>query len=118
MRDERAYLADMIFSARRIQKIVAGKSLEAVTNDENLQDALLRRLGIIGEAANRISQATRDQLPTVPWRDIMKMRNVLIHVYFSVDLKIALDTATNDMEPRIAAIDAHLKLLDAEAGNP
>lgn len=118
MRDERAYLADMISSARRIQKIVAGKSLDEVTNDETLQDALLRRLGIIGEAANRISQVTRDQLPTIPWRDIIKMRNVLIHVYFSVDLKIAWDTATNDMAPLITAIEAHLKVLDAQAGNP
>ena len=98
----------MIASAKRVQRKVLGKSYEDFLADENLQDAVLRRLGIIGEAASKISSQTREQIASVPWDLIVRMRNVLVHVYLGVDLNIAWSTATHDMEPLIDAISTFL----------
>ena len=50
-----------------------------------LQDAVIRNLEIIGEASKNISTEVRKKFPEVPWRDILAMRNKLVHEYFGVD---------------------------------
>jgi uncharacterized protein with HEPN domain len=49
-----------------------------------LQDAIIRRFEIIGEAASKIAESTRNQNPQVQWRLMKEMRNKLIHEYFGV----------------------------------
>lgn len=58
-----------------------------------MQDAMIRRLEIIGEAASQLPAEIRDTYPHVPWREITGMRNRLIHAYFQVDLDIVWETA-------------------------
>ncbi|MGL4880282.1 MAG: HepT-like ribonuclease domain-containing protein, partial [Waterburya sp.] len=62
-----------------------------VTNLQ-LQDAVIRRILIIGEAARRISQETKQNLPTVPWTAINGIRNRLVHEYDDIDLDVVWDT--------------------------
>lgn len=62
-----------------------------VTRDEFLRDAVLQgdvlhRITILGEAAGAIPVEVRDRCPEIPWRDIRNMRNVVVHVYFGIDL--------------------------------
>jgi uncharacterized protein with HEPN domain len=117
MRAEREFLNDMLGNPRTVQRKISGKRFEDFVSDENLQDAVLRRIGIIGEAASKISAETRAAI-NVPWGQIIRMRNVLVHVYFGVDLNVAWITANDHMEPLIAAIEAHLKARELGAGNP
>jgi uncharacterized protein with HEPN domain len=56
-----------------------------------LQDAVIRRLLIIAEAAKRTSETTRNALSNIPWADINGMRNRLVHEYDDVNLTIVWD---------------------------
>lgn len=62
-----------------------------------LQDAVIRRLEIIGEAARRISDETRATLPEIPWRQLIGMRNQVIHLYDGVDMEIVWNTVCHDL---------------------
>ena len=66
-----------------------------------LQDAIVRRLEIVGEAATRLSDEARQTLSHLPWRQIVGMRNIMIHQYDRVDLKLVWDTATQVL-PQLA----------------
>jgi len=55
----------------------------------------VRRIEIIGEAARRVSQETRDKYPQIPWREMTSMRNFVIHEYDSVDIGQVWDTVQN-----------------------
>lgn len=59
-------------------------------DDELVQVWVVRHLQIIGEAAGRLSDNMRRQQPDVPWRKIIRMRSVLVHGYFEVDLRSGL----------------------------
>ena len=62
--------------------------------DDLRQSAVIQKLGIIGEAAGKVSPALRDQYAEVEWPKIVGMRNILVHSYFSVQLEIVWLTAT------------------------
>ena len=71
---------DIIASARFIQAWVEGRS-ERSLEDRLLLSALVRELAIIGEASSRLSPEFKARYPEVEWRDIVQMRNILIHAY-------------------------------------
>jgi len=62
-----------------------------------LQLALVRLIEIVGEAAARVSESVKDQLPPIPWREIVGMRNRVIHGYDAIDLDVLWDTITVDL---------------------
>jgi uncharacterized protein with HEPN domain len=77
--------------------------VEAFENNPQVQDAVVRNIEIIGEAVqhiNRVAPGFTDQHPELPWAQMRAMRNVVIHQYFAVDLKILWTTATEDL-PRL-----------------
>ncbi|MBW4621337.1 MAG: DUF86 domain-containing protein [Cyanosarcina radialis HA8281-LM2] len=86
------FLLDMLESAKLATRYVAEKSKNDFLSDRQLQDAVIRRLGIIGEASRRISETTRQSIPTIPWVEISGMRNRLIHEYDDLDLDIVWET--------------------------
>ena len=86
------YLLDILLSARIAIDYLKDQSLEDLENSVLLQDAVIRRLLIIGEAANRISTATKERLSTIPWRPIKGMRNRLVHEYDDLDLATVWET--------------------------
>lgn len=79
-----AYLWDMLDAARAIQTFVAGSSFEGYCANRMMKGAVERYLEIIGEAARRVSEATRRAHPEIPWRAIVGQRNVLAHEYDEV----------------------------------
>jgi len=67
--------------------------------------ALVKDIEIIGEAAYRISPATRESLPDVPWKDIIGMRHRLVHAYFDINLDVLWRTVTDDRPPLSAELE-------------
>lgn len=67
--------------------------------------AAVRAVEIIGEAATRVSQETRQDYPQLPWRQMISMRNRLIHGYDDLDLEVVWDTIRNDIPPLIALLE-------------
>lgn len=59
--------------------------------------SLVKSIEIIGEAANRVSHEVRQRYSTIPWQDIVAMRNRLIHAYYDVNLDILWDTITVEL---------------------
>ena len=64
------------------------ESKEAFFENPEKQDAVIRRLEIIGEAVKNLPFQIRDQYPEVPWKRISGMRDVLIHQYFGITLNL------------------------------
>ena len=62
-----------------------------------MQDAVLRRLEIIGEAANRLPEEFKANHSEIEWRKATGMRNILIHMYDEVDLEIVWKTITETL---------------------
>jgi uncharacterized protein with HEPN domain len=79
-------LRHILDAAYRIRSFADKRSRSNLDNDEMLTSALIRQIEIIGEAATKVSDDTREQLPEIPWRSMIGMRNMLIHVYDDVNL--------------------------------
>lgn len=85
-----------------------GKTSADLGHNIMLRRALMMSLGIIGEAATRISGEWQESHPGVPWRDIISMRNYLFHAYHSLDDAILWRTAVSSVPDLIPQLDAML----------
>lgn len=85
MKDDALYLHHMLERCRRITRFVR-PGRDAFMESEEMQDAVIRNVEVIGEAAKRVSTATRTRLISLDWKSICGMRDVLIHDYIGVDL--------------------------------
>jgi uncharacterized protein with HEPN domain len=83
--DELELFSDILNQARRAVAAVAGRSRADLDSDHVLAAAIERFIEVMGEAASRIPEAVRQGVPEIPWREIIGMRNRLIHGYSSVD---------------------------------
>ncbi len=91
MQRDLQFLLDMLQSAELIMTYTAQCSKDEFVENVQLQDAVIRRLLIIAEAARRVSGATQQTLPTISWQEINGMRNRLVHEYDDVNLNIVWD---------------------------
>jgi|SRR3989339_50652 len=82
----------------QIEKYVDGYSYQQFANDEKTQDAVIRQLEIIGEAATKLEENFKKGNSEIPWREISDFRNVLAHEYWDVDLEIVWQTIHEDLE--------------------
>ena len=81
------FIEDIIISIKNIENFTANITENQFEDDVMKQDAVIRRLEIIGEAAKKIPQNFRDQYPDIEWRKIAGLRDVLIHGYFGIDIE-------------------------------
>ena len=112
MQRDAAYLQDIQESARLALAYLDGIDLETFLGNTQLQDAVIRRVEIIGEAARRVSAATRALYPALPWRQMIGMRNQVIHMYDGVDVVVVYDTVREDLPTLLVALAG---IVDREA---
>lgn len=105
MLKDNAYLLDMLQAAGDVQRFLHGVDEARFRNDQILHYAVIQRLTVIGEAASKISRTTRDASPEIPWKAIIGMRNILVHVYGDVKLDIVWKAATDGIARLIAAVE-------------
>lgn len=98
MKDDRLYLGHILEAVERI--ILFGQDGEdRFRCDLRTQDAIIRNLQVMGEAAKKVSIEIRTAHPDIPWKDITGMRDRVVHDYFGVSLDIVWDVVQNHVPP-------------------
>jgi len=87
-------LRDILEAALLIGAYVKDTTESVFRADKQKQDAVIRRIEIIGEAVAHLTEATRQAVPDLPFRKMRGMRNIVAHDYANVDLKIVWEVAT------------------------
>jgi len=103
----RIFIEDILESIKKIEEYTRGMSKEEFFRASQVQDAVARRLEIIGEAAKNIPQGFRSKHPKIPWKQIAGMRDILIHGYFNVNLErvwMVVKRDLPDLKPKISKI--------------
>jgi uncharacterized protein with HEPN domain len=104
MRPDADRLLDILEAIAAIQE--HAQSRERFDQDKMLRVWCLHHIVVIGEAAARVSDATRARYPQVPWRGVVGMRNAVVHGYFQVDWDEVWNVVERDLEPLREAIAA------------
>ena len=100
-RSTRHWLEDILEAAELLQQYTAGLSFDEFSYDVEKQDAVARRLEIIGQAVKELPQDLRDANPSVDWREIAGARDIVAHEYFRLDLGLVWGMVTKDV-PQLA----------------
>ncbi len=96
-KDDTIFLRHIMESIELIEKYIQNITMEQFLDNPQIQDAIIRRFEIIGEATKNLSGPTRTAYPDVPWKSMAGIRDILIHEYFGVDLDEIWDTCANDL---------------------
>ena len=96
-REAGIYIDDIIESISLVERYIKAINKEKFDNNTQLQDAVIRRLEIIGEAAKNMPEDVKKEYPEVPWEKIAGMRNVLIHEYFGINIERVWKVVKEDL---------------------
>ncbi|OKH19058.1 DUF86 domain-containing protein [[Limnothrix rosea] IAM M-220] len=99
-------------ASERIIQFTEGRSRSDLDTDEMLALALVRLVEIIGEAANHISPDCQGNYSNIPWRQMIGMRNRLVHAYFDVDLDILWVVVSRNIPTVLGQITTVLAMLE------
>ncbi|MDO9509285.1 MAG: DUF86 domain-containing protein [Thermovirgaceae bacterium] len=98
-------LQHMLDAARESCGFVQGRIFVDLETNRQLVLALVKEIEIIGEAAYQVSETTREQIPHIPWDDIIGMRHRLVHAYFDINLEILWKTVQDDLTSLIIVLE-------------
>lgn len=98
-------LADILEVCQRILEYTKGMEYEHFKEDFKTQDAVIRNLEIIGEAAKNIPEDFRLEHTSIPWKSMAGTRDRLIHDYFGINLEIVWDITKFELQHLIEEID-------------
>lgn len=104
MRRDEEYLLDMLVAARKAVNFAEGLTYETFLLSELHQNAILKVLEIIGEAASCISSETKDACPDISWPEIVGLRNRIVHAYFRIDPAVVWNIVNSDVPALITQL--------------
>ena len=112
-RSDRIRIHHMLDAAREALSFTADKTRSDLDTNRMLVLSLVKSIEIVGEAASKVSVESRAEITTIPWSDIVAMRNRLIHAYFEINLDIVWQTVTNELPSLVAELEKALSSIDA-----
>ena len=98
-------LRHMLDAAQEAITFVHGRSRDDLDINRQLTLSLVKEIEIIGEAAHQLSEATKAEIPNIPWVDIVAMRHRLVHAYFEINLDILWQTVQQDLPFLISILE-------------
>jgi uncharacterized protein with HEPN domain len=96
-RRDKEYLSDIIEAIERIAQYAEGLAYSDFIQDKKTQDAVVRNLEVIGEAAKGITGALKKRYPEIPWSDMAKLRDRLAHHYFGINYEIVWNIVSKEL---------------------
>lgn len=109
MRRDEQRLSDILESLDWIAKAISGRTEAGFVADETLCYAVAHRLTTVGEAVARLSPELKSRCGSVPWQDIVGLRNILVHEYFGIHWPLVWQTAADHVPVLLAQIGAIAK---------
>lgn len=97
MKDNTLYLAHIRDAIDKIESYISDVNYDEFASNNMMIDAVVRQLAIIGEATNNLSDDFRKKHSEIPFRDAIDMRNILIHNYTDVNIKIVWETCKKNL---------------------
>lgn len=114
-------LGHIRIQCQRAAEVAEGQTAQSVASDWRLQDLLIRRVEVIGEAAGRLGPEFQRDHPEFPWRQMVGMRNRLIHDYDRVNVLLLWQTVDENLPVLLGQVEAVLRaegLLAAPGATP
>jgi uncharacterized protein with HEPN domain len=108
MRTETQYLQDIVESCDRIVRYIDGITIDQFLGSPVIQDAVLYRTLVIGEAVRYLTHQTQAAMPEIPWKNVRRMRNIVVHDYVGVSLRIAWEVAKDRIPELKTAITNYI----------
>ena len=99
------YLSDILENANKAILFTAGMSEDEFLQDEKTSFAVIRAIEVMGEATKKVPKGIREKYPYVPWREIAGTRDVLVHEYFGVNLRVIWKTVMDDLPSIIPLLE-------------
>ncbi len=94
-KESKVYLEDILVSIEKIEEYTKDCSYQTFAKRNLIVDAVVRNLEIVGEAVKKLPIELKSKHPEVEWKKIAGLRDILIHEYFGVDLRIIWDIITH-----------------------
>jgi len=114
MKDDKIYLLHIKDSINTIKRFVKSMSKESFLEDELVQNAVIRQVQVIGEASKNLTKELKRKYKHISWKEIIGMRNILVHKYFNIDLIAVWKTVKDDVPELENAVLEILNEIDKE----
>jgi len=116
MRREALLLAEIANAVARILNLTAELSAAEIEGAPDRRDSLLWNFTVLGEAVSQLSAGLKAEHPAIPWSDASRIRNRIVHGYWSVDFEVLCATARDDLPSFLAGVRTVLDSLGDDAG--
>lgn len=103
----RVYFEDMLNAIMNIEEYVGNMGFEEFRKNKLVRDAVIRNLEVIGEAAKNIPKEIKEEHSEIKWREIAGLRDILIHKYFEVNIRILWDIIEDklpDLKKKVTSV--------------